>query len=152
VRILGTLITPTAGSAVIAGIALSPASGAEIRQHISIMPEAPGLYRRADGHQTLFSRSLAVTTAVPLARPDQLTPVLVPATMSAFSVVGEREQGTLEPVLTTPVSRSELLTGKARNTGQIPIQVDTASRLSRFPSEPLACTNIPNGRAEPEGA
>jgi ABC-type Na+ efflux pump permease subunit len=39
--------------------------------------------------------------------------VLVPAVMSAYSVVGEREQGTLEPVLTTPVSRAELLTGKA---------------------------------------
>jgi ABC-type Na+ efflux pump permease subunit len=39
--------------------------------------------------------------------------VLVPAMLSAYSVVGEREQGTLEPVLTTPVSRSELLFGKA---------------------------------------
>ena len=39
--------------------------------------------------------------------------VLVPAVMSAYAVVGEREQGTLEPVLTTPVSRAELLTGKA---------------------------------------
>jgi ABC-2 type transport system ATP-binding protein len=46
VRILGTLIAPTSGSAVVAGIALSPASAAEIRQRISIMPEAPGLYRR----------------------------------------------------------------------------------------------------------
>ena len=33
--------------------------------------------------------------------------------MSAYSVVGEREQGTLELVLTTPVSRAELLIGKA---------------------------------------
>jgi ABC-2 type transport system permease protein len=38
---------------------------------------------------------------------------LVPATVAAFSVVGEREQGTLEPVLTTPVRREELLIGKA---------------------------------------
>ncbi|HEX6526519.1 MAG TPA: ABC transporter permease subunit [Streptosporangiaceae bacterium] len=42
-----------------------------------------------------------------------LIPVLVPAIMSAYSVVGEREQGTLEPVLTTPVGRVELLVGKA---------------------------------------
>lgn len=42
-----------------------------------------------------------------------LTPVLIPATVSAYSVVGEREQGTLEPVLTTPVTREELLLGKA---------------------------------------
>jgi ABC-type Na+ efflux pump permease subunit len=42
-----------------------------------------------------------------------VVPVVIPATMSAFSVVGEREQGTLEPVLTTPVSRVELILGKA---------------------------------------
>jgi hypothetical protein len=42
-----------------------------------------------------------------------LVPVFVPSIMSAYSVVGEREQGTLEPVLTTPVSRAELLIGKA---------------------------------------
>jgi len=46
VRILGTLIAPTSGSAVVAGIPLGPARAAEIRQNISIMPEAPGLYRR----------------------------------------------------------------------------------------------------------
>ena len=46
VRILGTLIAPTSGSAVVAGIPLGSARAAEIRQHISIMPEAPGLYRR----------------------------------------------------------------------------------------------------------
>src|SRR5260370_5884343 len=46
VRILGTLIAPTAGSAVVAGLPLDPANAEEIRQRISIMPEAPGLYRR----------------------------------------------------------------------------------------------------------
>ena len=46
VRTLGTLIAPTAGSATVAGIPLSPENGVEIRQHISIMPEAPGLYLR----------------------------------------------------------------------------------------------------------
>lgn len=40
-------------------------------------------------------------------------PVLVPAALAAYAVVGERIQGTLEPVLTTPVSREELLLGKA---------------------------------------
>lgn len=40
-------------------------------------------------------------------------PVLVPAAISAYSVVGERAQGTLEPVLATPVRREELLLGKA---------------------------------------
>jgi ABC-2 type transport system permease protein len=33
--------------------------------------------------------------------------------VAAYSVVGERQQGTLEPVLTTPIRREELLLGKA---------------------------------------
>ncbi len=40
-------------------------------------------------------------------------PALVPATLAAYSLVGERLQGTLEPVLSTPVRREELLLGKA---------------------------------------
>jgi ABC-2 type transport system ATP-binding protein len=46
VRILGTLIAPTSGSATVAGIPLEPANDVEIRRRISIMPEAPGLYRK----------------------------------------------------------------------------------------------------------
>ncbi|MGH7763694.1 MAG: ABC transporter permease, partial [Candidatus Dormibacteraceae bacterium] len=42
-----------------------------------------------------------------------IAPALLPAVIAAYSVVGEREQGTLEPLLTTPVSREELLLGKA---------------------------------------
>ncbi len=40
-------------------------------------------------------------------------PVLVPATLAAYSVVGERLQGTLEPILSTPIRSEELLLGKA---------------------------------------
>lgn len=40
-------------------------------------------------------------------------PAIVPAVVAAYSVVGERQQGTLEPVLTTPVRREEFLLGKA---------------------------------------
>jgi ABC-2 type transport system ATP-binding protein len=46
VRMLGTLIAPTAGSAVVAGVPLDPANGVEIRQRIAVMPENPGLYLR----------------------------------------------------------------------------------------------------------
>jgi ABC-2 type transport system ATP-binding protein len=46
VRMLGTLIAPTSGSASVAGIPLAPASEARIRQRISITTEAPGLYKR----------------------------------------------------------------------------------------------------------
>ncbi len=40
-------------------------------------------------------------------------PALVPAVVAAYSVVGERQQGTLEPVLTTPMRREEFMLGKA---------------------------------------
>jgi ABC-type Na+ efflux pump permease subunit len=40
-------------------------------------------------------------------------PALVPALTAAASVVGERQQGTLEPVLTTPIRREEFILGKA---------------------------------------
>lgn len=46
VRTLGTLIAPTSGSATVAGIALTPENGFEIRRRISIMPETPGLWLR----------------------------------------------------------------------------------------------------------
>ncbi len=40
-------------------------------------------------------------------------PAAVPSTLAAYSVIGEREQGTLEPILTTPIRREEFLIGKA---------------------------------------
>ncbi|MBV9195394.1 MAG: ABC transporter permease subunit [Solirubrobacterales bacterium] len=40
-------------------------------------------------------------------------PALIPAALAAYAVVGERQQGTLEPVLSTPIRREELLLGKA---------------------------------------
>src|SRR6266545_4727306 len=43
----------------------------------------------------------------------QLIPVMLPTTIAAYAVIGEREQGTLEPVLTTPVTDRALLAGKA---------------------------------------
>ena len=46
VRTLGTLIAPTAGSATVAGVPLTPENGVEIRRRIAIMPESPGLYLR----------------------------------------------------------------------------------------------------------
>lgn len=40
-------------------------------------------------------------------------PVIVPSMVSAYSVIGERDQGTLEPILITPVHSEEFLIGKA---------------------------------------
>jgi ABC-2 type transport system permease protein len=42
-----------------------------------------------------------------------IIPVALPPVIASYSVVGERDQGTLEPVLTAPVRASELLLGKA---------------------------------------
>jgi len=42
-----------------------------------------------------------------------LIPSVMPSTLAAYTVVGEREQGTLEPVLTTPIRRREFIAGKA---------------------------------------
>jgi ABC-2 type transport system ATP-binding protein len=46
VRTLGTLLSPSAGVAFVAGIPLAPDTGGEIRRRIAIMPESPGLYLR----------------------------------------------------------------------------------------------------------
>jgi ABC-type transport system involved in multi-copper enzyme maturation permease subunit len=40
-------------------------------------------------------------------------PALVPAALAAYAIVGERQHGTLEPLLTTPIRREELIVGKA---------------------------------------
>ena len=40
-------------------------------------------------------------------------PDVLPATIAAYSVIGERDQGTLEPLLTTPIRRDEFILGKA---------------------------------------
>lgn len=40
-------------------------------------------------------------------------PTLVPVFVAAYAVAGERQQGTLEPALTTPIRREEFLLGKA---------------------------------------
>ncbi len=42
-----------------------------------------------------------------------LVPLVLPTVMAGYAVIGEREQGTLESVLTTPVLAKELLLGKA---------------------------------------
>ena len=46
VRTLGTLIAPSSGVAIVAGIPLNAKNGPAIRSRISIMPESPGLYLR----------------------------------------------------------------------------------------------------------
>jgi len=42
-----------------------------------------------------------------------LIPAVLPSALASYSVVGERDQGTLEPVLITPIRSTEFLLGKA---------------------------------------
>lgn len=46
VRMLGTLLAPTSGTARVAGVEIGSGSSALVRSRISIMPESPGLYQR----------------------------------------------------------------------------------------------------------
>lgn len=71
-------------------------------------PTAEILTLHASALSTTLDERVDYALFIPL-----MVPTLLPTVMSAYSVVGEREQGTLEPVLTTPVSRVELLVGKA---------------------------------------
>ena len=73
-----------------------------------ISPTAQILAIKASVVTTVLQRRVETGLFLPL-----LIPVFVPSILSAYAVVGEREQGTLEPVLTTPISRVEFLLGKA---------------------------------------
>jgi ABC-2 type transport system permease protein len=42
-----------------------------------------------------------------------IVPITLPTAIAAYSVIGERDQATLEPLLTTPVTERELIVGKA---------------------------------------
>jgi ABC-type transport system involved in multi-copper enzyme maturation permease subunit len=62
--------------------------------------------------------ALSTSAAAQLGRRHELLyllgiPALVPATLAAYAVVGERAQGVLEPVLSSPIRHDELLLGKA---------------------------------------
>lgn len=42
-----------------------------------------------------------------------LLPIIIPVTIASYSIVGEKTTHTLEPLLATPISTSQLLAGKA---------------------------------------
>jgi ABC-2 type transport system ATP-binding protein len=68
VRTLSTLIAPTTGSAVVAGLPLKPENGVEIRRRISVMPESPGLYLRLSVAENLRCFADLYEVANPKAR------------------------------------------------------------------------------------
>jgi len=66
----------------------------------------------------VYTLALPAAAAVPLSHRHELLymlgiPALVPSMLAAASVVTERQQGTLEPVLTTPIRGKEFLLAKA---------------------------------------
>ncbi len=66
----------------------------------------------------IYLLRLPALASVPLSHRHELLyllaiPVLTPALMAASSVVLERQQGTLEPVLGTPITREEFVLAKA---------------------------------------
>ena len=64
-------------------------------------------------------------------------PALVPSVVATYAVVGERLQGTLEPVLTTPIRREELLLAKAL-AALVPTLTVTYAVFAFF----VACTKL----------
>ncbi len=70
VRTLGTLIAPTSGSATVAGLALTPENGIEIRRRIAVMPESPGLYLRLSVMENLACFADLYEVREPRARID----------------------------------------------------------------------------------
>lgn len=62
----------------------------------------------ASAPASLVDRSVGVTSLLLF-----VVPAVIPPIMAAYAVIGERDQGTLEPVLTTPIRREELLLAKA---------------------------------------
>lgn len=61
---------------------------------------------------------LSASTSVSLGQTHLLLymlaiPIFTPAMLAAYAVTGERQQGSLEPILTTPIRREEFLVGKA---------------------------------------
>jgi ABC-2 type transport system ATP-binding protein len=53
VRTLATLLRPTSGTAIVAGLPLTEQHGVEIRRRIAVMPESPGLYLRLTVRENL---------------------------------------------------------------------------------------------------
>jgi ABC-type transport system involved in multi-copper enzyme maturation permease subunit len=73
-----------------------------------VLPTASMLALKASAPSALLDKRIGLSLLYLV-----LIPAFVPVTVAADSVAGEREQGTLEPVLTTPARREELLIGKA---------------------------------------
>jgi ABC-2 type transport system ATP-binding protein len=71
VRMLGTLIEPSSGTASVVGIPMTQTNGVEIRRRIAVMPEVPGLYVRLTVRENLECFADLYETPEPMARIGQ---------------------------------------------------------------------------------
>lgn len=90
-----------------AGLAAATAQGAPPK-HLVLPPLLTGA-SRAEAAQFLAISPFFLIWLV--------FPVSVPSALAAYSIVGEKEEGTLEPLLATPIGTGELLLGKALAAG-----------------------------------
>lgn len=92
VRTLCTLLAPSSGSARVAGLALTPANGVEIRSRIAVMPESPGLYQRLSVRENLACFADLYDVGDPAERIGQALRA-VKLTERADDVCGELSKG-----------------------------------------------------------
>jgi len=110
--ILTTMIVPTALYVILSIAVLSAGSlpemgvisGADLRSLEQSLPRAGGM-TAAETFQALLVDQILVLY--------MLAPLFIPLTIASYSIIGEKQLRTLEPVLATPIRTWELLTAKA---------------------------------------
>lgn len=89
---------------VLYGISTSPVDPNEVRSYVEKMPALAALSPREVLQVVLVNQFLFYFL---------LMPSIIPMTIAAYSIIGEKQSRSLEPLLATPVSTGELLFGKA---------------------------------------
>ncbi|MEW6279661.1 MAG: ABC transporter permease subunit [Candidatus Eremiobacterota bacterium] len=85
------------------------------------MPSAPPALRHLSGTEVLL-----VLLGDQMLFLQLMIPVTLPVLIASSSVVGEKERRSLEPLLATPVTTFELLTGKALSACLLPVLITWA--------------------------
>ncbi len=79
-------------------------SGEQIARYYSLSPDFARFAPDELMQLIVFQQFLVLYLAMPL---------IIPMTIAAFSIIGEKESRSLEPLLATPIKTSELLLGKS---------------------------------------
>lgn len=108
--LLSVLILPITLSVIplisLFGIALSPSTGELDEMTLRMIEADPSLVGLSEQaiSQVMIGRGLSTLML--------LLPMLIPSILAAYSIVGEKNNRTLEPILATPITIWELLLGK----------------------------------------